>query len=112
MCIRDRAEPVDTDGDGIADFIELDADDDGIPDSLEGNADTDGDGQPDYLDLDSDGDSIPDSVEAGVNPAQPVDTDGDDVLIILNRIQIMMAWQIPKKRVLTLMLHWIQMVMV
>lgn len=56
--------------------IDLDRDDDGIPNSFEDlNADmdndpatnptdTDNDGIPDYLDIDSDGDGIPDNVEA------------------------------------------------
>lgn len=69
----------DTDGDGIVDHLELDSDNDGIPDALEGTVDTDGDGAPDYLDLDSDNDGIPDSVEAGLIPNQPVDTDGDGI---------------------------------
>lgn len=55
---------VDTDGDGIIDALDLDDDNDGIPDVLE-RGDSDGDGIPDRKDLDSDGDGIPDSVEAG-----------------------------------------------
>jgi hypothetical protein len=54
----------DTDGDGIADLIDLDDDGDGILDSVEGNADTDNDGIVNSLDLDSDGDGIPDNIEA------------------------------------------------
>jgi len=53
---------------------DLDSDNDGIPDSVEGTGDSDGDGTPDYLDLDSDNDGIPDSVESGVTG---VDSDGD-----------------------------------
>ena len=51
--------------------IDLDTDDDGIPDTVEVanncdlDGDTDGDGVPDILDLDSDGDGIFDLVEAG-----------------------------------------------
>ncbi len=47
---------------------DLDDDNDGIPDTEEGNGlvDTDGDGIPDSCDLDSDGDGCPDAVEAGV----------------------------------------------
>lgn len=91
--------PLDTDGDGIPDFIEttwrdtnndgtpdylsLDSDGDGIPDSVESGIidaciddtprDTDGDGTPDYRDLDSDGDGVPDAVEG------TGDCDGDGI---------------------------------
>jgi hypothetical protein len=62
-------------------FINLDSDDDGIPDTLEqasacvATGDTDGDGVPDILDLDSDGDGIFDLVEAGLG-ALDADRDG------------------------------------
>ncbi|HMO02159.1 MAG TPA: hypothetical protein PKD37_00385 [Oligoflexia bacterium] len=46
-------------------LLDLDSDDDGIPDSIEGTGDRDGDGIPNYLDRDSDNDGIPDIVEAG-----------------------------------------------
>jgi hypothetical protein len=60
----------DTDGDGVSDDVDLDDDNDGIPDATEiltaGNGgDTDGDGIPDHLDLDSDNDGINDVIEAG-----------------------------------------------
>jgi len=56
---------LDTDGDGVPNSIDLDDDNDGILDSVEGTIlDTDGDGIPNYLDLDSDGDGIPDNIEA------------------------------------------------
>jgi len=66
--------PVDTDGDGIIDSIDLDDDNDGIPDSEEGDGvlDTDGDGIPDSLDTDSDNDGILDADEPG-------DSDGDGI---------------------------------
>jgi gliding motility-associated-like protein len=64
---------IDTDGDGIPNFRDTDSDNDGIPDAIEGTVDTDGDGIPNYLDLDSDNDGIPDSVEL------TVDTDGDGI---------------------------------
>ena len=67
---------LDTDGDGIPDINDLDDDNDGIPDAVEGNLDTDGDGIPNRLDLDSDGDGTKDSVEAGHGK----DTNGDGVL--------------------------------
>ena len=49
----------------------MDDDNDGIYDTYEGDdtVDTDGDGIPDYLDLDSDGDGCPDTVEAGFTDA-------------------------------------------
>jgi len=52
-----------------------DDDNDGIPNSVEGDGDTDEDGTPDYLDTDSDNDGINDDVETpnGVT----VDTDED-----------------------------------
>ncbi len=92
----------DTDGSGRPNYIDIDSDDDGIVDNIEGQSssgytapggtdangngiddvyegsgaigseDTDGDGTPDYLDLDSDNDGRPDLVEGW-------DTDGDGV---------------------------------
>jgi len=69
--------PVDSDGDGIFDDADLDDDNDGIPDDIEGNGliDTDGDGLPDSLDLDSDNDGLLDVVEGG-NGAADIDGDG------------------------------------
>ncbi|WP_276166174.1 gliding motility-associated C-terminal domain-containing protein [Zobellia alginiliquefaciens] len=98
--------PPNTDGSGEANFLDIDADDDGIPDNVEAqptlsyvvpaNAydivgldtnypsglvpeDTDGDGTPDYLDLDSEDDGISDMLEAGQGViADPLaDSDGD-----------------------------------
>ena len=57
------------------DVVELDADDDGIPNAIEGDGDQDGDGIPNYLDLDSDNDGITDTVEAG-----GVDDDGNGIV--------------------------------
>ena len=65
----------DNDGDGVPDSVDPDDDNDGIPDSVEGDGDSDGDGLVDCLDLDSDGDGIPDLVEAG-----GTDADGDGVV--------------------------------
>ena len=78
----------DTDGDGLRGSLDLDSDNDGIPDAterrlssaaaraagLDGAAsdDPDGDGIPSEFDLDSDGDGIPDIIEAG-----GVDENGD-----------------------------------
>jgi hypothetical protein len=62
----------DTDGDGVTDDYDLDSDNDGIPDIIEGTGDFDGDGVPNYKDLDCDNDGITDLIEAGYN-----DRDGD-----------------------------------
>ena len=97
--------PVDTDGDGIEDFRDLDSDNDGISDVLEnggsdpdsngtigtgapavnsngiavgvsgGVIDSDGDGLADYLDLDADGDGIFDLIEVGGS-----DNNGDGMI--------------------------------
>lgn len=68
----------DSDGDERPDSEDLDNDNDGIPDTVEGTQnDSDGDGINDYLDTDSDNDSVPDFIEAGQNPLAPVDSDGD-----------------------------------
>ena len=58
-----------------------DTDGDGILDEFEGDADVDGDGLPNFRDLDSDGDGIPDAEEYGFDAAgnRPLDTDGDGV---------------------------------
>lgn len=68
--------PLDSDGDGIFDRDDLDDDNDGIPDAVEGDGlvDTDGDGIPDSLDLDSDNDGLLDVAEGGNADA---DLDGD-----------------------------------
>ena len=57
--------PVDTDNDGILDYLDLDSDNDGILDSVETGIDTDADGIPNYRDLDSDKDVCFDVIEAG-----------------------------------------------
>ncbi|MFH2008666.1 MAG: hypothetical protein ABI333_18915 [bacterium] len=61
----------DTDGDGVPDYLDLDSDNDHIPDSIEAGdsvinsppTDYDGDGIPDFRDLDSDNDGVPDGEE-------------------------------------------------
>ncbi len=78
--------PVDTDGDGIPDFRDLDSDNDGTTDALEKGSgttpmDTDGDGTPDFKDLDADNDGIADSSDncpliANTNQADN-DNDGE-----------------------------------
>jgi gliding motility-associated-like protein len=76
----------DADRDNVADDIDPDDDNDGIPDSVEGTEDFDGDGIPNSRDLDSDNDGIPDVTEAGgADPDQdgiigigvPIDADND-----------------------------------
>ncbi|MDR1782149.1 MAG: hypothetical protein LBR40_04025 [Bacilli bacterium] len=87
--------PIDSDGDGIADWDDLDSDNDGIPDKIEAvnndgsgdptyPVDTDNDGIPDYLDTDSDNDTIPDYVEGdtqnhGDISSIALDTDQDGI---------------------------------
>ncbi len=61
---------LDTDGDGVADHLDLDSDDDGVLDAIENHGlavlvDTDSDGTPDLRDSDSDADGIADVIEAG-----------------------------------------------
>lgn len=58
---------IDTDADGVPDYIDLDSDNDGILDSVENSAtnlDPDADGLKNYRDLDSDGDTCKDVTEA------------------------------------------------
>jgi len=55
---------VDTDGDEVMDDVDIDDDNDGILDIVEGDGDADRDGIANYLDLDSDGDGIADNIEA------------------------------------------------
>ncbi len=61
----------DADGDRVVDTVDVDDDNDGIPDVLEISSngldiDSDGDGVPDRLDLDSDNDGVLDWQESGV----------------------------------------------
>jgi hypothetical protein len=77
----------DTDGDGLADWIDLDSDNDGIPDAIEiGGTDTDGDGWTDnYVDIDrdgfndkSDGNICKDSTSIGTSTYVPASSTGVD----------------------------------
>jgi len=73
---------VDTDGDGVNNDIDLDDDNDGVPDTAEQidgvDVDSDGDGVINRLDLDSDNDGIPDSIEGPGN--SDLDANGDGVV--------------------------------
>jgi hypothetical protein len=81
--LSDKAEerfggPADYDTDGTGDYLDLDSDNDGIPDEVEAGdheecetgVDTDYDGVADFRDEDSDGDDVPDAIEVenGTNP--------------------------------------------
>lgn len=71
----------DTDGDGISDDRDLDSDNDGMPDIIEGGGtDADGDGQADSP-SDTDGDGLPDQYDPDdAGSSQPIpDTDGDEI---------------------------------
>lgn len=75
---------IDTDGDGIADDIDTDDDNDGTPDvddafPLDPNEDTDTDGDRigDNEDQDDDNDGILDADDTYPRDAMPIDTDGD-----------------------------------
>ena len=80
LTIGDPCDPVasgnpDTDGDGVADVCDLDDDNDGILDTVEGSGNSDGDGLINSSDLDSDGDGCNDVIEAGHD-----DADNDGIL--------------------------------
>lgn len=77
--IPDYRDNDDADGDGVPDTADLDDDNDGIPDALEGDRaiDTDGDGLPDSLDLDSDNDGLFDLYESGITNSAALDVNND-----------------------------------
>jgi gliding motility-associated-like protein len=60
--------PLDTDGDGIPDFMDPDSDNDGVPDAIEGH-DADSNGKPDHsaMGQDSDGDGLDDGYDNVLN---------------------------------------------
>lgn len=72
--------PVDTDGDGIPDYLDLDTDNDGILDEQEGAADIDKDGTPNFRDLDSDNDGVFDLMESGISDPSKLDQDNDGTI--------------------------------
>ncbi len=94
MLTRLGTQPIDSDGDGTPDFLQLDSDADGIPDAIEGH-DADGDGvadrEPSGVDKDQDGlddafdahcirkDICRDDTVFTGTPAPTPDHDGDGV---------------------------------
>ncbi|MGO4913402.1 cadherin-like domain-containing protein, partial [Leeuwenhoekiella sp. W20_SRS_FM14] len=69
----------DTDGDGFPDYLDLDSDDDTIPDNVEGQSTL---GYRPRLEVDSDKDGLDDAYDSTDNvgiPIIPVNTDGTDV---------------------------------
>ncbi|MCI2399611.1 Hint domain-containing protein [Aliiroseovarius subalbicans] len=70
--VAETMSPVDSDGDGIFDHLDLDSDNDGITDNIEAQS-TDGYVAP--TGVDSDGDGLDDAYETG--GLTPVDSDGD-----------------------------------
>ncbi len=80
----------DSDGDGIDDQFDLDSDNDGVADSVEGDfrVDTDGDQIPDYVDndfagfVDANGDGVNDNFDTdfdGIPDAIDLDSDNDGI---------------------------------
>ncbi|MEN8788807.1 MAG: gliding motility-associated C-terminal domain-containing protein, partial [Flavobacteriaceae bacterium] len=67
--------PVDTDGDGLPDYVDGDSDDDNVPDYIEGH-DQDADGIPDvtFIGSDKDNDGLDDGFEGSV----AIDSDVND----------------------------------
>ncbi|HBS27734.1 MAG TPA: hypothetical protein DD827_11545, partial [Gammaproteobacteria bacterium] len=68
----------DFDQDGIPDSVDIDDDNDGILDTVEGNLDFDGDGNINSKDLDADGDGINDLEESGLNEAAQTALDSNN----------------------------------
>lgn len=58
---------------------DADSDQDTIPDNVEGARDVDGDQLPNFLDLDADNDGISDQVEAGPDPRHPSDGNSNGI---------------------------------
>ncbi|WP_239450543.1 Hint domain-containing protein [Loktanella sp. S4079] len=69
----------DSDGDGIADYLDLDSDNDGITDNVEAQTTA---GYIEPTGIDSDGDGLDDAYETG--GLTPVDTDGDGIADVLD----------------------------
>ena len=93
--VEGKGMSVDSDGDGIPDYLDPDSDNDSIPDLLESQTavngcmnpqDSDGDGKPDFRDTDSDNNGLPDLLEVypdglpySAAKGPPADTDGDKI---------------------------------
>ncbi len=56
-----------------------DSDGDSISDLVETTGDADKDNVPNFLDTDANGNGVLDSAEAGADPTNPVDSDGDGI---------------------------------
>jgi len=81
---REQIPPLDSDADGIPDYLDTDSDGNGIDDWVEvidpvTPADTDGDGAYDFQDPDNDNDGVPDRVEIGGDPDNPLDLNSDTI---------------------------------
>jgi hypothetical protein len=70
--------PLDCDGDGVADYLDPDSDGDGVLDLFEASSDSDGDGFADRYVHDADGDTISDKIEFGDGDT-PLDSDEDGI---------------------------------
>ncbi|POY40881.1 gliding motility protein [Flavobacterium alvei] len=88
--------PVDSDNDGVLDYLDLDSDNDGILDSVETENDLDADGIRNYRDLDSDKDLCSDVIEAGFTDADADGKFGNSPLTVdLNGLVIGAPYSIP-----------------
>lgn len=88
--IDDALEPIDTDSDGRPNYLDIDADNDSIPDAVEAapsggslpvlsGDDTDSDGIDDAIDADNGGDTTDDNGNGISDEGEPQDTDSDSV---------------------------------
>ena len=71
--------PIDTDGDGIPDYVDDDSDNDGVPDNIEAH-DFDQDGIPDqtFTGIDTDGDGLDDGYEGDTQIDDDINDEIDD----------------------------------
>jgi len=80
--VAETVTTTDSDGDGIADYLDLDSDNDGITDNVEAQTTA---GYIAPTGVDSDGDGLDDAYEgAGDAGLTPVDTDGDGIADVLD----------------------------